>query len=585
MKQTSFNEGIVFRGLAKVSTALLAGLVLALVIPAYSAGSAADLPGPTYVPRPKGPLKVVGPPVAIGAPGNGGSTNDLEVLTRTSGLMQFQNFRYGRLKLANTVPLPGASASLSFHDRFKDTPYRVITRSDAGSISMVKTDEGFGQAETTEIPVGGNPSSATKMSTMFGQTFFPGQSGNEPWFGVTDQVADTFSIYNPDSTSPGQARWSVGVGSEPVAAAATNDTLWFVVNRGSDDVSVIELIAGDADRNGHFEAVRTLRVGDSPVAIAYLEDSPGGNLLAVVNRDSDSVSIIKRFEAGGHLDAKVIQTIGVGSEPTSITSVDANGDENYDLAVANSGSDDVSTLLDDGSGHFLHGPKVKVGDRPVAITSMNLDRYFAGDLAVVNAGDGDVSFLLRSDGPARCYGRPAHPVEGTRSFESLWGTRDPDLIHGYGGDDEIRSGRGYDCLYGNTGNDTIRAGASNDRVFGGAGNDKLTARVGNDVIRGGRGNDRICDSDQVFSRCFGERNSSYRPGVSDRDRVFGGRGDDHITAGPQRDLISGGRGDDLIDSRDGDRDVVRCGPGADVARVDIKDRTSGCEMVQQRESR
>jgi hypothetical protein len=35
-------------------------------------------------------------------------------------------------------------------------------------------------------------------------------------------------------------------------------------------------------------------------------------------------------------------------------------------------------------------------------------------------------------------------------------------------------------------------------------------------------------------------------------------------------------------ARDGDRDQVRCGPGRDVAWTDIKDRTSGCEVVHRR---
>lgn len=575
-----------FRHLTEVLAVLLAGLVLALAAPGFSAGSPADGPAPPrpdYVPRPQGPLNVKGSPVAIGAPTNGSDYNDLEVLTRTSGLMQFQNLRYGRLEPSGTVPLPGVSSSLSFQDRFKETPYRVIARSDSGSISLVKKDEDSGKADLSEVLVGGNPSSATKMSMMFGPVFFLEEPGNYPWFAVTDQDAYTFSIYNPTGTNPGQAWWSIGVGSDPVAAATVNDFFWLVVNRGSDDISVVRLVIGDADPNGHLEAIGTIPVGESPVAITHLRDSPGRNLMAAVNKGSGSVSIIELFEAGTNLDAKVIQTIGVGEEPTSITPVDANGDKSYDLAVTNSGSDDVSILIDDGSGHFLHGQRVEVGHRPVAITSMNLDRYFRGDLAVVNAGSRNVSLLLRRNGAGTCYDRPAHTVEGTPGSDFLWGTRDPDLTNGYAGDDEIRGSTGYDCLYGGTGNDLIRAGFHNDRVFGGEGNDRLTAFVGNDVIRAGRGDDVICDSDQVFSRCFRDRNGTYRANVSDRDRVFGGRGDDRITAGPQRDMISGGPGDDVIDSQDGDRDQVRCGPGSDIARTDIKDQTSDCEVVQKRE--
>ena len=42
----------------------------------------------------------------------------------------------------------------------------------------------------------------------------------------------------------------------------------------------------------------------------------------------------------------------VGDDPESLTSGDYDGDEALDLAVANSGDDDVSILLGDGAGDF-----------------------------------------------------------------------------------------------------------------------------------------------------------------------------------------------------------------------------------------
>jgi hypothetical protein len=43
--------------------------------------------------------------------------------------------------------------------------------------------------------------------------------------------------------------------------------------------------------------------------------------------------------------------------------------------------------------------------------------------------------------------------------------------------------------------------------------------------------------------------------------------------------MSGGRGRDLLSARDRKRDRVRCGKGKDIAIVDGKDITTGCEKV------
>ena len=59
----------------------------------------------------------------------------------------------------------------------------------------------------------------------------------------------------------------------------------------------------------------------------------------------------------------------------------------------------------------------------------------------------------------------------------------------------------------------------------------------------------------------------------------GGPGNDRINPGPGRDFVSAGPGNDRIFSVDGQRDVIDCGPGRDVAIVDAVDRVRRCETV------
>ena len=63
------------------------------------------------------------------------------------------------------------------------------------------------------------------------------------------------------------------------------------------------------------------------------------------------------------------------------------------------------------------------------------------------------------------------------------------------------------------------------------------------------------------------------------DTVRAAGGDDRIAGGPGRDRIFAGSGPDYVKARDGERDVVDCGPGRDIANVDAADVVRGCERV------
>ena len=128
-------------------------------------------------------------------------------------------------------------------------------------------------------------------------------------------------------------------------------------------------------------------------------------------------------------------------------------------------------------------------------------------------------------------------------------------------------------------------GADNDTGLGQDGNDLMVGGPGDDAQDGGPGNDRI----------FANRG---------RDTTEGGPGDDVLWAlikadvtGPgdlEGDIVRGGDGNDRIRTRDGEQDVVSCGPGADVAILDLVDVIEGatatapdgdCERVVRAEPR
>ena len=69
--------------------------------------------------------------------------------------------------------------------------------------------------------------------------------------------------------------------------------------------------------------------------------------------------------------------------------------------------------------------------------------------------------------------------------------------------------------------------------------------------------------------------------TSGRDeRVTGLGGEDELYGGEGTDKLLSGAGDDFVEASDGERDVVSCGPGVDVASVDFVDLVArDCEKV------
>ncbi len=83
----------------------------------------------------------------------------------------------------------------------------------------------------------------------------------------------------------------------------------------------------------------------------------------------------------------------------------------------------------------------------------------------------------------------------------------------------------------------------------------------------------------VGDSLFGEGGDDQLDGPASADCVYGDAGNDELDGGSGGDLLVGGFGNDRIGARDGVRDRVDCGPGQDVAIVDVADRVKSCEKV------
>ena len=176
-----------------------------------------------------------------------------------------------------------------------------------------------------------------------------------------------------------------------------------------------------------------------------------------------------------------------------------------------------------------HAPR-----RRRAPTSSLLDAHTGGMTISIDgqANDG-------AAGEGDNVGADFEQIDGTTANDVFFGSPGPDPFSGGSGIDEIHGGDGPDALYG---------GGSDDRIFGDGGSDKVEGANGADSVDGGAGTDQI----------YGDIAACSVFCSFDSDELF---------------------------ARDGERDAVDCGGGADTAHVDGLDVVAFCTVVDRQEVR
>ena len=164
--------------------------------------------------------------------------------------------------------------------------------------------------------------------------------------------------------------------------------------------------------NGTFQAPAWVAAGDSPVAIitgqfnddnhdGWIDDRDAADL-AVANLDSNNVSVLLNNGSGTFSTGVPVPVSDASSGmPISVAAADLDRDGDLDLAVADLASDTVSILVNVGNGSFVGIPQIlNAGTGPQALIAADLEGDGDFDLIVTNNTADHLGILRNYTNPA-----------------------------------------------------------------------------------------------------------------------------------------------------------------------------------------
>ncbi|CAF0744124.1 unnamed protein product [Rotaria sp. Silwood1] len=191
--------------------------------------------------------------------------------------------------------------------------------------------------------------------------------------------------------------YRTGVGSAPYALTIgdfNHDSQLdiAVVNERSNDISIFlgygrKLFAGGTSYNlGFGSQPHTVAIGDL--------NNDGLSDIVVANYGTDNVGILLGL-GDGVFDTVTIYSTGVGSAPYSVSVADFNNDNQLDIVVTNSETDNIAILFGYGNGSFVIGETYSTGalSRPCAVAVSDLNNDNILDIVIANSGTNNILLL------------------------------------------------------------------------------------------------------------------------------------------------------------------------------------------------
>ncbi len=333
---------------------------------------------------------------------NGDGRADLAVGDQGSGISILLGNGDGSFQdqLTNPVgnePVAVVTADLS-HDSHNDI---ITTNYGTNDISVL-----MGNGDGTFQPARSFPAGAGPFALMVGDFNGDGRPDvavvdNGDMYGNGQGVS--ILLGNGDGTFQTPATFIPMPGSDPTSIVAGDFTGDGVLDLAvtTETSHAVTILMGDG--HGGFHAIASpifLGQGAVPVSIAAGNFTGQGTLdLAVADQFENEVWILEGDGHGGFRAlAPILLSDDPYNQPQAIVAGNFTGGGLLDLAVASislDAADNVSILLAEGNGSFLPLPPIPLGMYfyPTAITTAQLSKGGPLDLAVADSGTTDVSLL------------------------------------------------------------------------------------------------------------------------------------------------------------------------------------------------
>ncbi len=268
---------------------------------------------------------------------------------------------------------------------------------------LLGNGDGTFQSPPTFIPMPGSDPSSIVAGDFTGDGVLDLAVTNETAHAVTILMGDGHGGFHADGPSI-----FLGPDADPVSIVAGNFTGLGTLDMAVADQSENEVWLLEGDGHGGFRALAPIVLSDDPYnqpQAIVAGDFTGGDLLdlavASISLDSaDNVSILLAQGNGSFLPLPPIP-LGTYFYPTAITTAQLFRGGPLDLAVADSGTTDVSLLEGNGHGHFEQlMPLLDVGNglAPFAITAGDFNGDGLTDLAATTADPNTVAIELNLGG-------------------------------------------------------------------------------------------------------------------------------------------------------------------------------------------
>ncbi len=196
--------------------------------------------------------------------------------------------------------------------------------------------------------------------------------------GVADAGNGTF----PDSSSS-----SVAAGTSPSILAIGDFN-----SDGNEDLAIVNssnVVIRLGVGNGTFSTGPPVSAGTAPGWVAVGDFNADGSEDLVITNSGSANATIRLGAGDGTFPDTAASTVNAGGAPSAIAVGDFNGDHKEDLAIGNSGSEDLTILLGTGSGTFTaaSGSPIANGTQPYEVAVGDFNGDGKEDLAIANRND------------------------------------------------------------------------------------------------------------------------------------------------------------------------------------------------------